>query len=1316
MDQKNSQISSIDFYRMNSTFYNQFNSLKEKFEEYKKLNNGFFPITLLEDMLKDINIIPSLIDLINNFINKKALKGILTFELFKEILSILTIPLDDEEDKEKNKQIFTDGLFLLFSYPNNYIKKSEFCSFIQLTKNNNNFNYINNLLNKYEIPKKISKDKFKEFIDLLINELIEAIEHIKYLPYIFFDFKIEERKIEKNCIDILLNGKNIQDYIILKMQTENEFYIIDSKFWNNWNKEINSKNYEELNNLRIHTENICDENGIINEGLLYLSDYIILTKRIYNLFCIWYGKPLIEIKREKIIIENERKNESFFKLNKDDKEMSTLVQTEDLKTHKKIEIEVYPVFLTFVNFNELQINCNNSFSKFKEEIKLKLENNFISFDKYSRKEKFSQLLKILQKNVNIEIDENNSRLWIFYQEFLEIVNNNDSLEKKGIFNKAVILLEINKNGTWPMDEFNSNKGEIKSKDIAPFGINNIGNVCYMNSILQILLNIDEIKDIFIKMNYGKEQKFLNFLINYKSANYRLVEEFINLLIDKWIERKKTLSPKKFKEICGKINENFKGFIQQDANDFFNFLIQNMHEGTNIKTGEINFLNKEFVDTNENELGNEYWANNIRNNASYIYSLFMGQLQSKLTCNICKECKIKYEPFSILDLPLPEKNNIILYIKLFRLPLKLHPSFNNSNNESSKKNDLKRIRLINYQNKKEENTIKNKNFVDKKLIEKSSFESETEIKTKLNNLNKSSSTDRLIRNGLHSNIPILLKIEISRNKECKEIISTLKSMKELDLNIDNRYIRFIIISDSKYINPYLTIDQALQSSKQIEIYELLNYEGIKNIFNYNDLIEKAPLKLNFIDIDSTVDLKNFNIINDVEDIEFKEILIEVKHRVRESLDSDKYLMNLPIYNYFKTNRDFIILANKKSIKIYDLYEMIWEKYMYFCDIPAKFKNNLWWRIYIKGNKDENENIEIKFCSPFVLKVINKITKACEYCPWFRLCTGCILDPNCKEYFSIPKKCYLVVEWCRRVKFKRIKDENPLLFLNHSSLNNNENKEEINNIKKESIYDCLDLFTQKETVENIYCEHCKSKRDFSKILKIERIPKYLIISFKRFKYTMMYREKINSPIKFPLNIINLNKYLIDNSQESSKLYNLFAVVNHIGTLTIGHYNSIIKLNDKWINFNDSKVSYFTQNFDTQDAYILVYKYVNDNNKLNLKFNFYGLMDTAFRIYLKQLNFKHLFNYLIDQEGNIIEEYECNCHYYYGEPVMINNKKGYLINISENEDNIYAKIKTENEYLNIKYEPNIIVKETIKDNNVGKSNVDKDVAMCNDGCYIL
>ena len=109
-------------------------------------------------MLNEINISPSLIDLITNYIKKKAQKEIMTFELFKEVLSILTIPLDDdEEDIEKNKNIFTDGLFLLFTYPNDYIEKTSFCSFIQLNNNNYNLKEINKILNKYEIPKKITK-------------------------------------------------------------------------------------------------------------------------------------------------------------------------------------------------------------------------------------------------------------------------------------------------------------------------------------------------------------------------------------------------------------------------------------------------------------------------------------------------------------------------------------------------------------------------------------------------------------------------------------------------------------------------------------------------------------------------------------------------------------------------------------------------------------------------------------------------------------------------------------------------------------------------------------------------------------------------------------------------------------------------------------------------------------------------------------------------------------------------------------------------------------------------------------------------------
>ena len=42
----------------------------------------------------------------------------------------------------------------------------------------------------------------------------------------------------------------------------------------------------------------------MKEGIVYLGNYIILTELIYKLFCNWYGKPQIEIEREKIFIEN----------------------------------------------------------------------------------------------------------------------------------------------------------------------------------------------------------------------------------------------------------------------------------------------------------------------------------------------------------------------------------------------------------------------------------------------------------------------------------------------------------------------------------------------------------------------------------------------------------------------------------------------------------------------------------------------------------------------------------------------------------------------------------------------------------------------------------------------------------------------------------------------------------------------------------------------------------------------------------------------------------------------------------------------------
>ena len=151
----------------------------------------------------------------------------------------------------------------------------------------------------------------------------------------------------------------------------------------------------------------------------------------------------------------------------------------------------------------------------------------------------------------------------------------------------------------------------KEKEYIPKGIENLGLNCYMNSLLQCLFNIPDLRKYFI--NGLKNKKF-------KKESTPICYYFAKVMKSLFYSNKDFIKPKKFKKHISKKNSLFRAHKAADATDLFRNLIdsfineidndsQCLNGETDTPEGDI-IINKE---TLYNEINNER-----RNN--YFYSL------------------------------------------------------------------------------------------------------------------------------------------------------------------------------------------------------------------------------------------------------------------------------------------------------------------------------------------------------------------------------------------------------------------------------------------------------------------------------------------------------------------------------------------------------------------------------------------------------------------------------------------------------------------------------------------------------------------------
>jgi ubiquitin carboxyl-terminal hydrolase 8 len=184
------------------------------------------------------------------------------------------------------------------------------------------------------------------------------------------------------------------------------------------------------------------------------------------------------------------------------------------------------------------------------------------------------------------------------------------------------------------------------------GLVNLGNKCFLNSILACLSNTLKLTDYFLSCKY-KEDDLEH--LNKRKDEYYLVLSYLNLIINAW-EKNQILKPKSFVENISKFVKKYFTLEQQDSHECLMYTLDILHKGISY---EIDVDIKGDVQNNTDLLMKqslEQWKLFYEKNYSYIVEIFHGMFYNKIDCNNCDFNENIFEPFNCISLNIPESGS------------------------------------------------------------------------------------------------------------------------------------------------------------------------------------------------------------------------------------------------------------------------------------------------------------------------------------------------------------------------------------------------------------------------------------------------------------------------------------------------------------------------------------------------------------------------------------------------------------------------------------------------------------------------------------
>jgi ubiquitin C-terminal hydrolase len=183
------------------------------------------------------------------------------------------------------------------------------------------------------------------------------------------------------------------------------------------------------------------------------------------------------------------------------------------------------------------------------------------------------------------------------------------------------------------------------------GLINLGNKCFMNSVLQCLLHTLKLTDYFLSGDYRRDLT----VKNKKHPSHTVVASYIMVANHFW-DTNQLIKPKTFVESLSTIHRKYFNLEQQDSHECLLNILDIIHTGLSYETsweiqGRITTPSDRLV---HNSL--QSWKSFCEKNYSVVIDNFYGSVYSTLNCSSCGHLVNNYQPFLTTSLCLPDNRS------------------------------------------------------------------------------------------------------------------------------------------------------------------------------------------------------------------------------------------------------------------------------------------------------------------------------------------------------------------------------------------------------------------------------------------------------------------------------------------------------------------------------------------------------------------------------------------------------------------------------------------------------------------------------------